>query len=353
MFIHFGNLFEGAFGSRRNNPIVSQYMMDAPGPAVISISQIEDEDGIVFTPEFVAEAMNIIYMTNKPVFVKIACSPSVIRPDVDSAVQDAINQINTIYDLFVGYNMLSRLGGFALNNIFFGELFNDESSWAVTKLNQVIAAAHAKNKSVMVLGDPAIAGLSKFNQPKPYNDAPAENNYLSANSLLGSNSGITDYIVHLNVLYPWHLYSPAYPELVFDLSRFASSISIMKTFTRTNLKHYLHQGHPQAPYPNFFQGRYDGILGPLTTVLHKDRIERTAQFIEAAGIVDYTLTHDTAYGAISNIALPPMSYRGSNTQAFYQNVSLISRNGIISILDGRDPSKVVERKFDSNLKEIV
>lgn len=353
MFIHFGNLDLGIFGNRDYLPLVGQAMVDSPGPVVISISQVENNSGIVFTPEVVGPAMDLIYMSGRQVFVKIACSPSVVRVGVEAAVQDALYQVQAIEALFIGYNMADRLQGYALNNILFGELFNDGSRWTVDAVNRIADAIHGFNRSVMFMGDPSVSVITKFNQPQPLNETPSFNNYAALASSVGVNSGITDYVVHLNVLYPWHLYSAAYPELTFDLSRFAAILSVMKTFNKANVKHFCHQGHPQAPYPNYFKPGFDGIGGPMMTPHHTDAVKRCANFIEAAGIVDYTLTMDTAYGAISNSMLHPLSYRTVTAEvqvATYENKSMTSSNGVISITDNTDQSV---RRFNSGLKEIT
>ena len=353
MFIHFGNLDLGVFRNRDYLPLVGQAMIDAPGPVVISISQIEDANGIVFTPEVVGPAMDLIYMSGRQVFVKIACSPSIIRVGVEAAVQDALYQVQTIESLFVGYNMSERLQGYALNNILFGELFNDGSRWTVDAVNRIADAIHGFGRSVMFMGDPSVSVITKYNQPQPLTETPSQNNYISLASAIGTNSGIIDYIVHLNVLYPWHLYSAAYPELTFDLSRFAATLSIMKTFNKANVKHFCHQGHPQAPYPNYFKPGFDGIMGPMMTPMHTDAIKRCAVFIEAAGIVDYTITMDTAYGAISNSMIHPLAYRTVSVDALvasYATKSMTSSNGIISITNNTDQTV---RRFNSGLKEVV
>lgn len=348
MFIHFGDSNVGLFNSRKGNiPLLSQYMIDSPGPVVISISQEEDEEGQIFTPAVVADAMNAIYMSNRSVFVKVSCSPSVIRTGVDAAVSDAKYQIDAIYDLFVGYQLQNKLAGFALNNIFFGQEFNDETVWTIAHLNKLIDAIHAKAKSAMVITDPGIASLSRLVQPLPYGDV--DGSFLSTVSRIGFVENITDYIVHMNVLFPWHTWVPEAPELTFDFSRFSAIVTLMQNNTKSNIKHYCHQSNVQTPDIAYSVASFDYMLGVVVSPYFTNRIMRAAQFIEACGIVDYTFTHDSNYGALSNVAFHPLFYRGGNRTPFYSDIVMSSRNGNISVTNTvLDTTRV----FDSGLKEL-
>lgn len=349
MLIHFGDSKVGLFNSRKYQPVLSQYITDSPGPVAVSISQTETNNGISFAPEDVAEAMNAIFMSRKSVYVKISCSPSLYHPNVAAAVASAVSQMNQILTLFSGYQMLPYLKGYCFNNIIFGELFSDGSRWTTTHLNTLLNTAHAQAMNTMVITDPGVLGLAKFNQATPYVVNPfANSSYIATASSIGAVSNLTDHIVHMNVLFPWHLYEAEYPELVFDLSRFSAVLSVMKTYQKFNVKHCVHQASVYSPMPNYFQGNFDGMMGVMMTRHHQDRVLKASNFIEACGVVDYTLSHDVANGANSNIALHPLSYRNDNRTAFFDNVSVTSQNSIISV---KNNTSGAIRTFDSTLKE--
>lgn len=349
MLIHFGDCKVGLFGARKHLPVLAQYITDSPGPVAISISQTETNSGISFAPEDVAEAMNVIFRGRKAVFVKVACSPSAYRPNVAVAVASAVAQMDAIRTLFSGYQMLNYLKGYCFNNIIFGELFSDNSRWTTTHLNTLLDTAHTQGMHTLVITDPGVASVAKFNQPLPYTVNPyAGNTFIGTASSMGAVSNLTDSIVHMNVLFPWHLYEAEYPELVFDLSRFSAVLSAMRTYQKFNVMQYIHQGSVYAPMPGSFNGNFDGMMGAMMTRHHHDRVMKTANFIEACGVVDYTLSHDVTNGATSNIGLHPLSYRGTNRTAFYDNISITSQNSIINV---KNNVSGLVRMFDSTLKE--
>ena len=351
MFIYFGSALSGVFNIRQNNFLLSQAMSDAAGPVAVSITQEETNTGPNFSPAFVGDMMNQIYLSGKSVFVKVACAPSLSRPTVAASVASAIGQITAIYNLFVGYNMLHRLQGFALNNIFFGERFSDNSVWTRNDVNSIALHAHSFNKSVMLLSDPALVSIGKFNQPFPYSSDASLNGYLAGAAEIGGNPAITDYVVNINILYPWHLYLEAYSQLIFDLSRFSDILTTARTFTKSNLKFLFHQSHPHSPYPDYFKVGFDDMMGPLVSAMYKSRLKRCATFIEIAGLRNYCFTVDTAYGAITNGFLIPSMYIGSgaavNSSEILTN-KVYSSGGYIYVNNG-----ITTRKFDAQLNEIT
>lgn len=305
MFVYLGSLF-GPNGWKDSDYLgLAGYVANA-SISVLSIvpEKPEAPTGVFYDARSIALFFNVLAAANRPVFVRVGVHPSTARSTATRAVADAIEQMEEIAYLFKQVGCVPLLGGFALDSILSSNTYQDGSRLSRNQINDLVLSAHALGVPILFLAGDGVDEVT-LAASQTARAGSAAGSILAAPAF--GASALQDVLVHINPLFPSHIYDPVSAPPAVDWPRLSAITALARKTSTSTLIHAVAQSLYETWSETARPATEDELGGLSLRRGPRAMLQGAKQVLNAAGFAHIGLAIDSRFGVTSNMALDTLS----------------------------------------------